>query len=180
MRTVKVVVAGPFGAGKTTLIHTISQIRVLSTERSISDGARLGGKQTTTVALDFGRVIVAPDLALALYGTPDRSRFDFMWDVVTEGMLGFLLIADYSRPDSFREATAILDYFLAHRPTPFIVGINKGAGTNTEREIVAGSLGFDSTEGIVSFNAPERESVTEMLAALFGEVLVSLDHSMAV
>ena len=91
---VKIVITGPFGAGKTTLIRTISEITVLSTERELSsaDEAR-ADKAQTTVAMDFGRIGIDSDLVLYLFGTPGQDRFEFMWEVLGEGMLGYVLRA---------------------------------------------------------------------------------------
>ena len=86
-QAVKVVVTGPFAAGKTTLIRTISEITVLSTERGITDSTRKR-KAETTVAMDFGRITIDRDLVLYLFGTPGQDRFDFMWVILGEGMVG--------------------------------------------------------------------------------------------
>ena len=108
MQTVKIVVTGPFSAGKTQFIQSISEIDVVATERKISrDEERV--KAQTTVAMDFGRISVAEDLVLYLFGTPGQRRFDFMWEVLSEGMLGFVVIIDSSRPETFREARKILE-----------------------------------------------------------------------
>src|SRR5439155_26732221 len=107
---VKIVVTGPFSAGKTTLIRTISEITVLSTEKSITDEPR-SRKPDTTVAMDFGRITIDRDLVLYLFGTPGQDRFDFMWEILGEGMLGYVLLVDASRPESLDEANGILDAF---------------------------------------------------------------------
>src|SRR5512137_2867168 len=112
MQTVKMVITGPFSAGKTEFIRTISEIDVVSTERKISsDAERI--KDQTTVAMDFGRITVDDDLVLYLFGTPGQKRFDFMWEILSEGMLGFIVIVDSSRPETFREAKGILQTFRA-------------------------------------------------------------------
>src|SRR5688500_15649414 len=110
-RSVKVVVTGPFGAGKTSLISTISEIDVLSTEKDVSDGAGGAAKSSTAVAMDFGRLTVDGDLALYLFGTPGQKRFDFMWEILAEGMLGFIVLVDAERPEAVAESRDILDFF---------------------------------------------------------------------
>jgi len=124
MQTVKMVVTGPFAAGKTEFIRTISEIDVVSTERKISsDAERI--KEATTVAMDFGRITVDDDLVLYLFGTPGQKRFDFMWEILSEGMLGFIVIVDSSRPETFREARGILDTFRGYAETPYVIAANK-------------------------------------------------------
>ena len=100
-QAVKIVVTGPFAAGKTTLIRTISEITVLSTERGITDDTK-ARKAETTVAMDFGRITIDRDLVLYLFGTPGQERFDFMWEILGEGMLGYVLLVDASRPETLR------------------------------------------------------------------------------
>ena len=124
MHTVKMVVTGPFSSGKTQFIQTVSEIDVVATERKISsESERI--KETTTVAMDFGRITVDDDLVLYLFGTPGQKRFDFMWEILSEGMLGFVVMVDSSRPETFREARRILETFRAYAPTPYVVTANK-------------------------------------------------------
>lgn len=118
------VVTGPFNAGKTEFIRTVSEIEVVSTEQKIStDMERV--KDTTTVALDFGRLTVDDTLILHIFGTPGQRRFEFMWDILSEGMLGYVLMVDSTHPETFREARYILDAFADHSDTPFVVAVNK-------------------------------------------------------
>lgn len=122
--TVKMVVTGPFSSGKTQFVQSISEIDVVSTERSISSEAERV-KDQTTVAMDFGRITVDDDLVLYLFGTPGQRRFDFMWEILAQGMLGFVVIVDSARPETFREAKSILETFRAYAPTPYVVAANK-------------------------------------------------------
>ena len=124
MQTVKMVVTGPFNAGKTELIRSLSEIDVVSTEKKISSPAEKI-KSSTTVAMDFGRITIDDDLVLYLFGTPGQKRFDFMWEILSEGMLGFIVLVDSSRPETFREARSILETFRAYAPTPYVVAANK-------------------------------------------------------
>jgi small GTP-binding protein len=124
MQTVKMVVTGPFNAGKTEFIRSVSEIDVVSTERRITDvTSRV--KNETTVAMDFGRISVDEDLVLYLFGTPGQKRFDFMWEILSEGMLGFVVLVDSVRPETFREARRILDIFRGYATTPYVVAANK-------------------------------------------------------
>src|SRR5512142_139835 len=124
MQTVKMVVTGPFSAGKTSFIGSISEIAVVRTERKITDETR-SVKQATTVAMDFGRISIDKDLVLYLFGTPGQRRFDFMWEILSEGMLGFVVMVDSVRPETFREARTVLDTFRGYSATPFVVAANK-------------------------------------------------------
>lgn len=124
MQTVKIVVTGPFNAGKTEFIRSVSEIDVVSTERKITAEAEKI-KESTTVAMDFGRITIDQDLVLYLFGTPGQKRFDFMWEILSEGMLGFIVIIDSTRPETFREARRILETFRAYAPTPYVVAANK-------------------------------------------------------
>jgi len=123
-QTVKMVVTGPFSSGKTQFVQSISEIDVVATERTIStEEERI--KDQTTVAMDFGRITIDDDLILYLFGTPGQRRFDFMWEILAQGMLGFVVLVDSARPETFREAQSILETFRAYAPTPYVVAANK-------------------------------------------------------
>src|SRR5574341_1906194 len=124
MQAVKMVVTGPFSSGKTQFIRSVSEIDVVSTERKISSDAEKI-KESTTVAMDFGRITVDEELVLYLFGTPGQKRFDFMWEILSEGMLGFVVMVDSTRPETFREAKSILDTFRGYSDTPFVIAANK-------------------------------------------------------
>src|SRR5579884_3362109 len=130
---VKIVVTGPFAAGKTTLIRTISEITVLSTEKGITDETR-SRKTDTTVAMDFGRITIDRDLVLYLFGTPGQDRFDFMWEILGEGMLGYVLLVDAERDESLHEAVGILRAFRRMARVPFVVGLNRADGMDEAEE----------------------------------------------
>jgi small GTP-binding protein len=124
MQTVKMVITGPFNAGKTEFIISVSEIDVVSTERRITDETS-DVKLETTVAMDFGRITVDEDLVLYLFGTPGQKRFDFMWEILSEGMLGFVVLVDSVRPETFREARRILEIFRSYASAPYVVAANK-------------------------------------------------------
>src|SRR5512134_669941 len=159
MQTVKMVVTGPFAAGKTEFIRTISEIDVVSTERKISsDAERI--KDATTVAMDFGRITVDEDLVLYLFGTPGQKRFDFMWEILSEGMLGFIVIIDSARPETFREARSILETFRAYAPTPYVVAANKQDLPDAwDIEDMRHALRLDESVKLLSCTATDKESV---------------------
>ncbi len=177
---VKIVVTGPFAAGKTTLIRTISEITVLSTERSISDQTR-ARKTDTTVAMDFGRITIDRDLVLYLFGTPGQDRFDFMWEILGEGMLGYVLLVDASRPESLEESVSILTSFRKMARVPFVVGLNRADGLDEDEERrVRDLLDLDHDVPVVPCDVTDRESVKSVLLALLYAVVESLDAATAV
>ena len=170
-QAVKVVVTGPFAAGKTTLIRTISEITVLSTERGITDSTRRR-KAETTVAMDFGRITIDRDLVLYLFGTPGQDRFDFMWEILGEGMIGYLLLVDAAREDSIQEAAGILDAFRTMARVPFVVGLNRAGGDeHLLVESVRSRLEIPSDIAILPCDATDKESVKNVLLALLYAVL---------
>jgi uncharacterized protein len=177
---VKIVVTGPFSAGKTTLIRTISEITVLSTERSITDETRVR-KMDTTVAMDFGRITIDRELVLYLFGTPGQDRFDFMWEILGEGMLGYVLLVDASRPESLDEAVSIREAFRKMARVPFVVGLNRAEGLDEAEEAnVRSRLDLDHDVPVVPCDVTDRESVKSVLLALLFAVVDSLDAATAV
>ena len=176
MQTVKMVVTGPFSAGKTVFIQTISEIDVVATERKISRSEeRL--KDQTTVAMDFGRITVDESLILYLFGTPGQRRFDFMWEVLSEGMLGFVVLLDSVRPETFREARNILDTFTSYAPVPYVVAANKqdmdDAWTPEDLRI---ALRIPKQIKVLPCVATDRESVKEVLLELLYSILETIEE----
>ncbi len=171
MQTVKMVVTGPFNSGKTAFIQSVSEIDVVSTERKISTEAERI-KETTTVAMDFGRITVDDDLVLYLFGTPGQKRFDFMWEILAEGMLGFVVMVDSARPETFREARGILQTFRAYAPTPYVVAANKQDLDDAwEVEDLRIALGLDSKVKMLPCVANNREQVKSVLLELLYSIL---------
>jgi uncharacterized protein len=171
---VKIVVTGPFSAGKTTLIRTISEITVLSTEKDITDETA-SRKNETTVAMDFGRITIDRDLVLYLFGTPGQERFDFMWEILGEGMLGYVLLVA-TREDSIEEAVGILSAFRKMARVPFVVALNRAEGLDEEEEErVRAVLELTPDVPVVPCDAVDRESVKSVLLALLYAVVDSLD-----
>jgi small GTP-binding protein len=172
---VKIVVTGPFSAGKTTLIRTISEITVLSTEKDITDHTK-SRKAETTVAMDFGRITIDRDLVLYLFGTPGQDRFDFMWEILGEGMLGYILLLDASREDSLEESVGILAAFRKMARVPFVVALNRAEGIEpADEDRVRQALELDDDVPVVPCDATDRESVKSVLLALLYSVVDSLD-----
>jgi small GTP-binding protein len=176
---VKIVVTGPFAAGKTTLIRTISEITVLSTEKDITDETR-SRKSETTVAMDFGRITIDRDLVLYLFGTPGQDRFDFMWEILGEGMLGYIVLVDAEREESLEEARTILDAFRRMARVPFVVALNRATGIAPDDESTIRSvLDLAAEVPVVPCDATDRESVKSVLLALLYSVVDELDATVA-
>jgi uncharacterized protein len=178
-QAVKVVITGPFSAGKTTLIRTISEITVLSTERGITDSTK-SRKNETTVAMDFGRITIDRELVLYLFGTPGQERFDFMWEILGEGMLGYVLLLDVSRPDSLPEAAGILEAFRKMARVPFVVALNRAEGVDEVEEArIRQGLGVGAGVPLVPCDATDKESVKAVLLALLYSVLDEVEAAPA-
>jgi small GTP-binding protein len=170
-QAVKVVVTGPFAAGKTTLIRTISEITVLSTERGVTDSTRKR-KAETTVAMDFGRITIDRDLVLYLFGTPGQDRFDFMWEILGEGMIGYLLLIDANHEDSLEQAVAIHGAFRKMARVPYVVALNRAsADDHSLVETVRNRLDIPGDIAILACDATDKESVKNVLLALLYAVL---------
>jgi small GTP-binding protein len=169
------VITGAVAAGKTEFIKCISEIDVVSTERKATDETSLIKKETT-VAMDFGRIAIADDLVLHLFGTPGQKRFDFMWEILSEGMLGLIVLVDSTRPDTFRETTRIIEFFTAYRKTPFVVACNKQDLDNAwTTEDIRYSLRLAGDVKIIPCVAKDRESVKKVLLELLYTILADAE-----
>ena len=176
MQTVKMVVTGPFSAGKTQFIRTITEIKPVDTERPLSSAGERAVKQVTTVAMDFGRITVDDDLVLYLFGTPGQKRFDFMWEILSEGMLGFIVMVDTTRPETFREARSILETFRAYAPTPYVVAANKQDIEDAwELEDVRHALRLDGKTKLLPCVATDRNAVKTVLLELLYSILEEME-----
>jgi hypothetical protein len=175
MQNVKIVVTGPFSAGKTEFIRTVSEIDVVSTERKITAEAEKV-KERTTVAMDFGRITVDDDLVLYLFGTPGQKRFDFMWEILSEGMLGFVVMVDSTRPETFREARSILETFRAYAPTPYVVAANKQDCADAwELDDMRVALRLDPKIKFLPCVAHQKDLVKKVLLELLYSILDEME-----
>jgi hypothetical protein len=166
MHRLKVVVTGPFNSGKTQFIKSVSEIDVVSTERKVTLPEHAAIKGETTVAMDFGRITLG-DQKVYLFGTPGQQQFDFMWEVLTENMIGFIVVVDSTDPKRFKEAREIIRFFKDILEEPFVVAANKqeltGALPVTE---LRKELGLDDSCEIIGCSAVDKKSSVKVLDAL--------------
>jgi uncharacterized protein len=171
----KILIAGGFGSGKTTMVGSISEVRPLRTEENLSalsvgvdSVTGVETKRTTTVAMDFGRIAITPRITLYLFGTPGQDRFWFMWDELARGALGAVVLADTRRlPDCF----PAVDYF-ERRSMPFVLAVNcfDGAPRYLAEE-VSDALALSPAVPVVLCDARHRESTKYVLSTLVNQVL---------
>jgi uncharacterized protein len=175
MISVKIVISGGFGVGKTTFIGSISEIEPLATEAEITDASvgvddlrGVSAKTTTTVALDFGRISLDESLRLYLFGTPGQDRFTFLWDDLVDGALGAVVLLDTRRID---DCFMAIDYFEEHR-VPFLVAVNLFEGApRFELDEVREALGVGDDIPMMYCDARQRGSVKGVLVSLTEQVL---------
>ncbi|MBZ0290937.1 MAG: ATP/GTP-binding protein [Anaerolineae bacterium] len=162
MSSFKVVVTGPFNSGKTEFIKCISDIPVVSTEKRVTTEDK-GIKSETTVAMDYGRVTLN-DNTLYLYGTPGQTRFDFMWEILSGEMDGFIVLVDSTDPPSFSDAGDLIELFSSYVDVPYLVVANKTdlAGTAKLTDIRRGTR-TSAEITVMPCVATEKSSVRQVL-----------------
>ena len=176
---VKIVIAGGFGTGKTTMVNSVSEIPPLHTEEllteagvGVDDVLGLESKETTTVALDFGRITINPEVVLYLFGTPGQNRFWFMWDELAYGAIGAVILVDTRRLDS---SFPSIDFF-ERRGIPFIIAVNCFEGAHSYGvDEVRRALDVDAAIPLVLCDARDRESAKTVLVSLIQHTMDRLD-----
>ncbi|MBU7013681.1 MAG: ATP/GTP-binding protein [Theionarchaea archaeon] len=165
MMKAKILVTGAFNAGKTTFIHSISEIRPVYTDKKMLDTEEL-----TTVAMDFGRITIDDDLALYLFGTPGQERFDFMWEILKEDIIGFILLLDSVTPE-IPTTQKILDFLISHSDVPFVIACTKRDHVHAlPMETLREQMKMDDVP-VIPCVATQRDSVKEVLLILLREIL---------
>lgn len=168
MKTLRLVIAGTPGAGKSTFVRTISDIEVIDTDRTATDKTALV-KPKTTVAFDYGRFVFGSIVEVQIYGTPGQSRFNFMWDFLIQRAHSYILLVAAHRPNDFHYARQILLFMNQRVQIPMLVGITHtdcpGACTTDEIMIKLGFMNDKNRPPILQVNPTERSSVVEAVMA---------------
>lgn len=165
--TLKLIVAGPVGAGKTTFISNLSEVEMVNTDVFASEDL---GKQYTTVAMDYG-VLTLNGITLNIYGTPGQDRYDFMWEILCQGAIGLMLLVAGDQPQTFAQARNIFDFITSRISVPFVIGVTRAdLPTSWTADEVADFFDL-KPEQVISLNANDKESCLKAIEAIFQTII---------
>ena len=169
MQSLKVVIAGPKESGKTAFIRSVSEITVLSTRREIGTTTGMSADRMA-VEMDFGRITVADDVVLYLFGTPGQDRVSFMWEMLTEGLLGFVVLVDALAPATFGDAGETIAFLRDRSDVPYVVAANRlKAGDESSFKSLRANLDLPDDVLLLPVDARDGKSARDVLANLADE-----------
>lgn len=167
MQALKIVITGAYAAGKTSFVRAISDTGAFTTDYAVTLDEERALKSETTVALDFGTIAINDDVTLYLFGTPGQDRFDFMWEVLAEGCLGYVVLIDSCRPAHLAEAVRVIHRFSTITDAPFVVAANKQDDPSAlPISYIRRRLGLPETSPVLSCSVGDRQSLRDVLLAL--------------
>ncbi|OUL37331.1 GTPase [Nostoc sp. T09] len=174
MEILRIAIAGSVGAGKTSLIRSISEIEVVDTDKRSTDEIALL-KAKTTVALDFGLFTIVPNQLLYLYGTPGQPRFDFMWDILIRQVQACIVLVDAHRPEHFHYGSQILNFVNQRVQIPVLIGLTHmdcpNAGKPEDIAIALGLHNATKKPPVIVVNPTQKASITEAFKVLISEMM---------
>ncbi len=173
MKRYKIVISGPFAAGKTTFIKTITEIAPIDTEAKTTKSNETVVKDSTTVAMDFGRISVDDENVLHIFGTPGQFRFNYMWSILGKNALGIIVIVDSSAKDTFDNARDMVNFFRIKTDAPILIALNHFGEKNNKitKEEIKEILKLPAWISVVDCNAQNKESVKGVLLYLLRLIL---------
>ena len=169
----KLVVTGAFNAGKTTFVNTLSEIDPVNTDKATHNRAEKKIKATTTVAMDYGRVRINGNSAVRLFGTPGQDRFDFMHDILTEEMHGFIFLVDSTDRHSLDQATELLAIFKKHKNVPYLLAANKADQKGLSSEEIRQVLKLSEKQPVIPCVATDKKSTQAVVERLIAMIEAS-------
>jgi small GTP-binding protein len=176
MNRYKIVISGPFAAGKTTFINTITEIDPVNTEAKTTHTNEAGVKDSTTVAMDFGRITLDGENVLHIFGTPGQFRFNYMWSILGKDALGIIVVIDSGEPEKFDEAKDMINFFRVKTDAPLIVALNQfDTKDGLSEDKVRKLLGLPNKIPIISCDARDKKSVKHVLLELLKLILMRGD-----
>lgn len=176
MKRYKIIISGPFAAGKTTFIKTISEIATVETDRKVTDSEESAVKDFTTVAMDFGRITIDGETVLHIFGTPGQFRFNYMWSILGKDALGIIIIVDSGEVETFEDASDMLNFFRVKTDCPIVVALNHFKDKEKiSVEELREDMNIPPEIPVVECEATDKESVKNVLLTLLQLILTQGD-----